>query len=138
MIGFVPLPEAFDELDRLYDIDEAAAALIDVLFEKLDGDADMLDRLCQPNNHYTYTPPFEIKRYAEMQRRGKNIYTLKVRDDQGALLPYRVLIGYHAQINTYYVLAVIQREIAYDTTDPVFRIVLERYGQCGIPDYPCK
>lgn len=135
MTGFIPLPEAFDEIDAIYDIDENAAALIDVLLEALAEDDKMLDLLCLPNNHYRYTPPFEIKKYEEMQRRGKNIYTLKVRDERGALLPYRVLIGYHAQIDTYYVLSVLQREIAYEKTDPVFCKVLERYGQAGIPDY---
>lgn len=137
MTGFAALQEAYDELDALYEVDEAAAALIDVLLETLADDVDMLDRLCQPNNHYTYTPPFEIKRYAEMQRRGKNIYILKVRDEQGALLPYRVLIGYHAQIDIYYVLSVLQREIAYVTTDPAFCNVMRRYEQAGIPTYPC-
>lgn len=136
MVNLILVKEAEDELDALYDIDEAAAALIDFLLERLLDDDDMLDRLCSPKNHYTYTPPFEIKRYGEMQNLGKNIYTLKIRDEQGALLPYRVLIGYHAQINTYYVLSVPNRDIAYDTTDKVFQDVLDRYGSAGIPDYP--
>jgi len=136
MPSFIPLQAAYHELDALYELDEDGAALIDVLFEALSDDAQMLARLCQPDDHYTYTPPFEIKRFAAMQRLGKNIYTLKVRDVQGGLLPYRVLMGYHAQIDTYFVLAVLPREIAYDKTDPNFRRVMERYEQAGIPTYP--
>ncbi len=137
MTGFILLQEACDEIDALYEADEAAAAMFDVLLEVLADDPEMLARLCLPNNHYTYTPPFEVKRYMDMQRRGKNIFTLKVRNEQGALLPYRMLIGYHAQIDTYYVLAVLHREIAYVTTDPIFTHVMARYEQAGIPTYSC-
>lgn len=136
MAELIPLQEAYDELDAIYEIDAAAAAQFDVLLEHLADDTDMLERLFRPANHYKYTPPFEIKIYGEMQKRGKNIFTIRVLDEDGALLPYRALMGYHAQIDTYYLLAVLQREIAYDTTDPAFRAVVERYEQAGIPTYP--
>lgn len=136
MAGLIPLQGAYDDLDAIYEIDEAAAAQFDVLLEHLADDPDMLDRLFRPANHYQYAPPFEVKLYGEMQKRGKNIYAIRVLDEDGALLPYRALMGFHAQIDTYYLLAVLQREIAYDTTDPAFCTVMERYEQAGIPTYP--
>lgn len=136
MSDLILLPEAVAELDALYETDEDAAALIDVLLESLWDDSDTLELLCRPRNHFTHEPPFECKRYGAMQSIGKNIYTIKVRDLAGALLPYRVLIGFHAQIDAYYVLAIANRKNAYDTNDQLFQTVLERYGRAGIPDYP--
>jgi hypothetical protein len=52
MAKLIPLQEALDELDSLYDIDEAAAALFDVLLESLNDDADMLSQLFKPANHF--------------------------------------------------------------------------------------
>jgi len=128
-------PEAEDELDALYETDEETASLIDVLLEELAGDQDMLGRLFRPNNHFLYMPPFEIKVFAEARKRGKNIFILKVRNDEGELLNHRVLVAYHAQKDRYHVLTVANREISYDTSDPLFEAVLQRYERCGVPDY---
>ena len=135
MADLIVLREAFDDLDAIYRTDEEAAALFEVLFEQLDADRVMLENLYRPDNHYKYAPPFEVKKYGEMQRRGKNIFTIKVHDADGVLLPYRALVGHHSQIDTYFLLAFLDREIAYDTSDKAFRTITERYEQAGIPTY---
>lgn len=127
--------EAENELDELYETDEDAAAMFDLLIEELSQDQQMLDRLCLPANHYKYAPPFDVDRFVEAQRQGKNIYRVKVRRGDGSLVPWRMLLGFHAQKDTYYVLAVTDREFSYDTNQPAFRSLLVRYEQAGIPDY---
>lgn len=127
--------EADKELDALYEVDEDAAALIDVLLDELANDAATLEWLFRPQDHYEYEPPFEVKEFHEASRRGKNILILKVRSNEGKLLNYRVLVGFNSQIDRYHVLTVANRDISYDTSDALFTAVLERYDRCGIPTY---
>lgn len=137
MADLIPTSEAFAEIDALYDVDEDAAAQFDLLLETLADDPSMLDKLFRPANHFRYTPPFEIYHFVELQRQGKNIYIIKVRHpEEGNLLPYRLLLGYHSQIDTFYVLTLIEREIDYDVRDPTIIAALERYERHGIPTYP--
>lgn len=135
MIDLQLCKEAEDELDDLWNSDESAAATFEALLETLWEDTDLLEYLCVPNLHYTTAPPFEVKRYEEMQRRGYNIFTVKVQTDDGRWPPYRALIGFNAQTSTYYVLAVAHREISYERNDPLFTDVIQRYERAGIPTY---
>jgi hypothetical protein len=137
MADLIATSEAYAELDALYEVDEDAAAQFEMLLETLSDNTSMLDRLFRPANHFQYQPPFEIKRFGELQNVGKNIYIIKVRHaTEGYLLPYRLLLGYHAQIDTFYVLSLIEREIDYAPRDPTIVAALERYDGCGIPTYP--
>jgi hypothetical protein len=134
MAELISLEEAFDDIDRL--CTPEVADLFYVLLEELENDSDLLEILFLPTNHYQYTPPFEVKNYVAMQNQGKNFLILKVRNEQGTLLDYRLLLGYHSQIETYYVLTLMDRDIDYDLNHPDIRIAIERYEQCGIPSYP--
>lgn len=137
MAELITISEAYVELDALYEVDEDAAAQFEILLETLADDTSMLDRLFRPANNFEYTPPFEIKHFGELQKVGKNIYIIKVHHaTEGHLLPYRLLVGYHSQIETYYVLTLIERETNYDIRDPAIIAALERYDGCGIPTYP--
>lgn len=127
--------KADEELEALYALDEDAAALFDVLIEELSDDPVMLDHLCVPANHFKYAPPFDVEVFEEAKKQGKNIYRIKVRNEEGSLLPWRMLVGFHSQKNLYYVLAVTEREHSYDTKHPDYRELLVRYEQAGIPDY---
>lgn len=127
--------EADEELLALYDVDEDAAATFDVLLEQLDADKGMLEKLFRPANHFQYEPPFEIKKYAAMQETGRNIFTVKVRGDDGRLLPWRLLIGFDPRRDIYHVLCLAPRSIAYDPDDPLFRTVQNRYDDAGLPSY---
>lgn len=127
--------EADEELLALYDHNEDAAATFDVLLEQLDNDKEMLDRLFRPANHFLYRPPFEIKQYEAMQRTGRNIFIIKVRGEDGELLPWRLLIGFDSRNDVYHVLCLAPRSIAYDESDPLFRIVQSRYDNAGLPTH---
>lgn len=135
MAELIVLEEVYTEIEALANVDEDAAATILLLFEELANDEDMLEKLYRPHNHFRYSPPFEFKRFEEMQKRGKNVFSVKARGADGDLLPCRALLGYHAQIPCHYVLTVQLREIAYDPASPVFCEVLRRYENAGIPTY---
>lgn len=127
--------EVDDELDALYEVNEAAAAAFDALLLELEEHEELLELLCRPNLHFRASPPFEVKHYVQMQRRGFNVFTIKVQTPDGAWPPHRVLVGFNAQANIYHVLAVATRDIAYERTDPLFVAVIDRYERAGIPTY---
>lgn len=127
--------EAEDEIEALYDVDEDVAALIDTLLFELSEDQSTLEWLFRPQDHYNYKPPFEVKEFIEAKRRGKYILILKIRREDEGPIEYRVLMGYNAQQDTYWVLTVADREISYDTSDPLFQSLLVRYEQCGLHTY---
>lgn len=128
-------PEADEELDALYETDEDAAALIEVLLEQLWEDERMLEMLCRPVDHFMHKPHYEVKRFVLMHKAGKNIYSVKLWSEEGSLYPYRVLIGFNAQEDSFHVLAIAPRKIAYEHTDPLFKSILDRYDAAGIPTY---
>ena len=135
MADLILMPDVEAELEVLYSTEPDSAALFDVLFDELVYHKEVLDVLCKPAYHHLFDPPFEIKLFQEMWRRGYNIFTMRVFDEHGSLLPRRVLIGYHAQIDVYYPLAFPNREVAYDTTDTAFADVIHRYAEANIPIY---
>ena len=128
-------PEVQNEIDRLFDEDEDAAAELLLLIERLQEDQPVLEELCVPGNRFRYDPSFEVKKFEAALKRGKNIYTVRYNLQDGSLAPYRLLIGYHAQNGTYYTLQVAARDSAYEVGSESFRELLHRYEQCGIPTY---
>ena len=135
MADLILMPDVEAELDALYESEPETVDLIDVLFDALANNKEVLDVLCKPMYRYNFQPPFEIKRFQEVWHRGYNIYTLRVYDASGTLLNRRVLIGHDAQRDTYFPLAFPERDHAYDTTDRLFAGVIRRYDEAGIPVY---
>lgn len=112
-------------------LDAVDAAL--VLVEELGGNLQVLDGLYKPRLRQGHDPLFEVKRFAEAWADGYNILILKYWDFLGALADYRIFVGYNAQKETYYVLGITHRSIAYDTGSDAFRGLLVRYESCNIP-----
>jgi len=135
LYDLVILPEVDQEIEELSRVDEDAAAELDLLLERLQEDQPELESLCVPGLRYSYDPAFEVKKLAAAQKRGKNIFLVKYRLQDGALADYRLLIGFDAQNGTYYALQVANRNTAYEVGSESFHALLDRYEQCGIPTY---
>lgn len=127
--------EAEIELDALYEVDEDAAALMDVLFESIEDNPAILECLFRPHNHYKHEPPFEVKEYRAMHVLGLFVLTIKPKDKDGHRSSHRALVGYDARHEKYYVLAIADREVAYEPADPLFNSIQRRYAELGIPAY---
>lgn len=113
------------------DLDAVDAA--DVLVDELAGNLEVLDVLFKPGLRDGHDPLFEVKRFEEAWLGGFNILVLKYWDFLGALADYRIFVGYHAQKEIFYVLAITHRSIAYDTGHDAYNRLLVRYGSCNIP-----
>ena len=107
----------------------------DVLVAELAGNPHMLQVLFKPGLRDGHDPLFEVKRFEKAWQEGRNILIVKYWDFLGALADYRIFLGYHAQKETYYVLAITDRTIAYDTSGDDYRRLLVRYDACDIPSW---
>ncbi len=129
------LPAAERHLDALYEKDEDAAAEIETALDEIASDQRLFDLLCRRKFRNYDRPSYEVDVFEELYKTGLNMYRLKIWDYEGALVPYRVLYAYAAQKNVCYVLAVLPRRIAYDTTHPDVQRVVADYEQLGLPTY---
>ncbi len=113
--------------------DLEAVDAADVLVEELAGNLGVLESLFQPGLRPDHDPLFEVKRFEEAWNKGLNILIIKYWDFLGSLADYRIFVGYNAQKETYYVLAITHRAVAYDTGHTSFGRLLVRYESCHIP-----
>lgn len=122
-----------DELDHAQpDLVDAAELLLENLYENL----DLLGRLHVPNTYPLSTPIFEVKLFEEAQRRNYNIYLLKFNRLDEYLADHRIFLGFNAQRDIYYALAITHRFHAYDPNHPSFGSLCNRYDQYKIPQIP--
>lgn len=124
-----------DEMDALDGTQPDVVDAAELLLESLDENRDLLERLHQPTTYPLHTPAFEVKRFGMAQKAGYNIFILKFQDLDGFATNHRILLGYHAQRDTYYVLAITDRDYSYDHHHDAYGNLLNRYEKCGIPKY---
>lgn len=124
-----------DEMDALDSTQPDVVDAAELLLESLDENRDLLERLHQPNTYPLHTPVFEVKRFGTAQKAGYNIFILKFQDLGGHLADHRILLGFHAQRDTFYALAITDRDYSYDHHHDAYRNLLHRYEKCGIPKY---
>lgn len=134
MIKLVVTKEIEDEIDLLYEVQPDFADAVEVLLESLYEDLDLLERLHSPDTYPLHTPFFEVKIFIEARNNGYNIYFLKFKDLDGhGIIKYRIFLGFNAQRDIYYALALTDRNHAYDTSHSAYRDLCTRYEQYRIP-----
>ncbi|MBK6998889.1 MAG: hypothetical protein IPH35_02560 [Rhodoferax sp.] len=134
MAKLVVTKEIEDEIDLLYEVQPDFADAIEVLLESLYEDLDLLERLHSPDTYPLHTPFFEVKIFTEARGDGYNMYLLKFKDLEGhRIIGYRLFLGFNAQRDIYYALALTNRNHAYDTNHPAYRDLCHRYERYGIP-----
>lgn len=127
--------EAEEELDALYDKSADDAAIIDELLWQLEENEGLLDELCKAKRHVLHTPSFQVKQFEEVWKDGYNVFILKVWTSEGMSIPYRLIYGYHGQLDRYYVLTVMPREVDYERDQNFIDKVCRIYDRLGIPTY---
>lgn len=137
MTKLVVTKEIENEIDLLYEVQPDFADAVEILLESLYEDLDLLERLHSPDTYPLHTPFFEVKIFIEARDNGYNIYFLKFKDLDGhGVIGYRIFLGFNAQRDIYYALALTNRKHAYDTSQPAYRYLCHRYEQYGIPKIP--
>lgn len=124
--------EAEEDLDNIAETLPDTAGFLDALFEVLIDEPHIVEVLNRPQLHHAHQPAIEIKKFGEMQRRGKNVFIIKVWEEDGTLSDYRCLYAHDPQRDRYHVLMIVNREVSYDPNDLCFVELNRRYDALGL------
>ena len=106
-----------------------AAARLLALFEQLEGDPDLLDRLTQHGYGAHRSADFHVSKWFEQWNKGRDLWRLKVWDLEDKGLRYRVVYAFTPSKHHYHVLAIAPREFDYDASHPLSRRILRAYQE---------
>lgn len=135
MASVVILPAAESDLDGLYEIDEDSAAEIETALDEIANDPRLAENLCRSGFFNLSCPHYDVSRVAVYAEERMNVLRLKFWDFEGALVPYRALYAYHPQKDTYYVLAVAERNLAYERDTELAKRIDNDFSKLDIPPY---
>jgi hypothetical protein len=138
-IGIVPTlkfhRDAKADLDAIWDSDPDAAATITTLLQEAKTNQSILDSFSCQDFGLSGFERYHVTQWFEQQRKGRNLWRLKVWELEGEWPLYRVIYAFHPLTHIYYVLGVFKRDFNYDETDPRTQRVLAVYDRLGIPVY---
>lgn len=121
--------DAKADLEALWEKDAESAARIAVLLEECEGDQDLLDRLTQRDFGFQHTADIHVDMWVEQQRKGRNLWRLKIWDLEDKGVRYRIVYAFQALKNRYHVLAVAPREWNYDKSHPITQRIIAAWEQ---------
>lgn len=75
---------------------------------------------------------YTVRKVVSMHRRGRRLWRVKILTLKGMAANYRVLYAHGPQTQTFYVLGIPPREIAYDQNHPRIKRLIAVYDSLGI------
>lgn len=127
--------DAEADLEALYDLDEDAAADIDVFLDEARFNQDTLDHLTRHNYVHYGEPEYDVKEIAKTKRASVkfNLWRVRLLWLGGHASEYRIVYAFHPIQNRYYVLAILPRKTAYEFNNERNQKILAVYDELGIP-----
>lgn len=119
--------DAEDDLERLWESEPVAAAQVAVLLEELEGNPDLLDRLTQQDFGAYGLEDFHVSEWKEQQRKGRNLWRLKIWDLEDKGIRYRIVYAFMPRQQDYSVLGIVPREFDYDASHELTRRIVAAY-----------
>ncbi len=130
MIALFVHNDAKDDLLALRETEPQAAGQILALFEQLEGDPDLLDRLTQHDYGAYGTADFHVSKWQEQWRKGRDLWRLKVWDLEEKGLRQRIVYAFIPGKQHYHVLAITpRRDFDYEERDPITQRILRAYQE---------
>src|SRR5208283_3034191 len=105
------------DLDDLWELDEEATADIVALREQAPSDQELLDNLTVKDFGRHRTEEIHVDQWVEQQRKGRNLWRLKIWDLQDRGIHYRVVYALDPRLSRYHVLGIVDRDFDYDEND---------------------
>ena len=123
------------DIDAIWDDEPQIAAAILALLQEAKGNQLVLDTFTSHDFGAYGTEPYHVSVWAAQQRRGRNLWRLKIWELEKHAIRYRVVYAFDPRIHRYYVLGVFNRDFDYDESDPRTQRVLAVYDRLNIPEY---
>jgi len=124
--------DANADLAELFRLDVPSATATYVLLETLFTDEVLAEKLYVNNVTHYLSPGFHNLLVTRFRMKGYTIYRLKYHDEDGQLIRYRILHAYHGGVDCSYVLAIMERQHAYDHTHWKLKRLFGTYDTLGI------
>ncbi|WP_167335993.1 hypothetical protein [Paraburkholderia bannensis] len=132
MSKFLIESSADDDIDEIFGVDEDAAAMILAVLEAISDNEQLQQRLFRHGHRNVANPTFDVSEVSSLFNHDYVVLRLKIWSEGGVLIPYRALYAYDGRTETYHVLGVLHRSIAYDLDHPRVKRLLAEYESLGI------
>ncbi|MFM0135062.1 hypothetical protein [Caballeronia grimmiae] len=119
-------------MNELFEIDEDAAAVIDVVLEELCENSELVELLNCDRARRLQDPAFDNQKIEALWKIGYFIFRLKMMDFDGGVVPHRVLHATDGRTSCTHVLAIIERQSSYDLKHHRVQRSVADYDELGI------
>jgi hypothetical protein len=119
--------DAKEDLDLLRKQDPATAARIVAVLQEIQSDQGLLDALTAQDYGAYGSKPIHVTKVQKLWQAGADIWRLKIWELENQGIRQRIIYAYLPRKGAYFVLGVIPRSHAYDTTHPRIRRIIETY-----------
>ena len=123
------------DLDELWVSDPLAAGAIYALLQEAKANQRVLETFTSHDFGAHETDRYHVAAWAEQQRKGRNLWRLKIWRLEHHGVRYRVVYALDPRKQRYFVLGIFSRDFDYDETDARTQRVLEVYDRLDIPRY---
>ncbi|MFK4075184.1 hypothetical protein ACI2KX_15870 [Ectopseudomonas khazarica] len=125
-------PGAQEDVRQLKSIDPNAAALVLATVQEIRGDQNLLDSLTIHEFEDRISKldlTYNVKHWWEHFKRGRDLWRLRVIDDENLLTDYRIIYAYCIPESKYYILGVVPRSFNYDSNHTQTKRILAEYEE---------
>ena len=125
--------DAIDDIDKIYLVDEDAAADIEVFLEEAKLNQKTLDNLTV-NKYVNYeVPPYNVTELVELKRKKFILWRIRLLWLNSNARDYRIIYAFNPAEMRYYILGVVLREFNYDINHETTKRIIAAYDKLGIP-----
>lgn len=115
------------DLDDLAKSQPKLAGRLAVLLAEIGADASFIDVLTVHGFGSDEREPFDVSKWKDYWKKGKDLWRLKFWELEHQGLPYRVVYALKRGAGDYHVLAIVSRDFNYDPNHPITRRILQAY-----------
>lgn len=125
--------DAINDINKIYSIDEDAAADIEVFLEEAKLNQKTLDSLTV-NKYVNYEdPPFDVKELIELKKQKFIVWRVRLLWLDSNARNYRIIYAFNPSEMRYYILGVVPREFNYDIKNEITKRIIAAYDKLGLP-----
>ena len=109
--------------------EKVVAARVLALVEQLNTDPPALLNLLDHGYGKLQTEAFDVSKFLEFWKKGKDLWRLKIWDLEYQGLRYRVIYAYVPTSHRFHILAVVHRDFDYDPSHAISQRILQDFDE---------
>ena len=125
--------DAIHDIDKIYLVDEDAAADIEVFLEEAKLNQKTLDNLTVNKYVNDEVPPYNVKELVELKRKKFILWRIRLLWLDSNARDYRIIYAFNPAEMRYYILGVVLKEFNYDINHEITKRIIAAYNKLGLP-----